>query len=72
MDSRKETFNTDKVPAGRARISQATAGGDLIFVSGMVVREPVTANVPKGVAAQTEQVLKNIEAVLHEAGSEMG
>jgi 2-iminobutanoate/2-iminopropanoate deaminase len=69
---RREVIHAGKVPAGRARISQAIAYGDLVFVSGMVAREPGTARVPEGVAAQTEQVLANIAAVLQEAGSDLG
>jgi 2-iminobutanoate/2-iminopropanoate deaminase len=62
--------HTDKVPPGRAKISQAVVFGNLCFVSGMVARDPATGNtVVGGLAEQTRQVLKNIEAVLHAAGT---
>lgn len=63
-------IHTNLVPAGRARISQAVAFGNLVFVSGMVARDPATGKtVAGGVAEQTRQVLRNIEAVLEAAGT---
>lgn len=62
--------NTDRVPPGRARISQAVVFGDLVFVSGMVARDPATGKTVKGgLAEQTKQVLENIDAVLNAAGT---
>ena len=62
--------HTSRVPAGRDRISQAMVFGDLVFVSGMVARDPETGTtVPGGLAEQTRQVLKNITAVLEAAGT---
>jgi 2-iminobutanoate/2-iminopropanoate deaminase len=63
-------IHTDKVPPGRAKISQAVAFGNLFFVSGMVARDPATGKtVVGGLAEQTRQVLNNIEAVLQAAGT---
>jgi 2-iminobutanoate/2-iminopropanoate deaminase len=63
-------INTDKVPPGRAKISHAVAYGNLVFVSGMVARDPATGKtVVGGLAEQTRQVLKNIESVLQAAGT---
>jgi 2-iminobutanoate/2-iminopropanoate deaminase len=62
--------NTDRVPPGHARISQAVVFGDLVFVSGMVARDPATGKtVAGGLAEQTKQVLDNIDAVLIAAGT---
>lgn len=62
--------HTDRVPPGRARISQAVIFGNLVFVSGMVAREPATGKtVAGGVAEQTRQVLQNIESILLAAGT---
>jgi 2-iminobutanoate/2-iminopropanoate deaminase len=62
--------HTDRVPPGRAKISQAVVWGDLVFVSGMVARSPDTGKtVPGGVAEQTTQVLENIKSVLEAAGT---
>ena len=64
------TVNTDRVPPGRARISHAVAWGDLLFVSGMVARDPKTGTtVVGGLAEQTRQVLENITVVLEAAGT---
>ena len=63
-------IHTDKVPPGRAKISQAVVYGNLCFVSGMVARDPATGKtVVGGLAEQTRQVLRNIEAVLKAAGT---
>jgi 2-iminobutanoate/2-iminopropanoate deaminase len=44
----------------------------MIFVSGQIPLNPKTAEVvPGGVAAQTDQVLQNIQAILHEAGANL-
>ena len=62
--------HTDKVPPGRAKISQAVVFGNLCFVSGMVARDPATGKtVVGGLAEQTRQVLKNIDEVLKAAGT---
>jgi 2-iminobutanoate/2-iminopropanoate deaminase len=63
-------IHTDRVPPGRAKISQAVAFGNLLFVSGMVARDPVTGTTVRGgLAEQTRQVLQNIDAVLQAAGT---
>jgi 2-iminobutanoate/2-iminopropanoate deaminase len=65
-----KAVHTDRVPPGRAKISQAMVWGNLVFVSGMVARDPATGKtVTGGLAEQTRQVLKNVEAVLLAAGS---
>lgn len=62
--------STDRVPPGRARISQAMIHGDLVYVSGMVARDPATGTtVPGGTPEQTRQVMENIKSVLEAAGS---
>lgn len=72
---KREVYNSDKVPAGRARISHAAAAGDLVFVSGMVGRQagatPGSATVPAGTAAQTRATLENLKAVLEASGSSL-
>jgi reactive intermediate/imine deaminase len=53
--------------------SHAVRMGDLIFVAGQVAIDPQGNLVGKGdVRQQTEQVFRNIEAVLNAAGSSMG
>lgn len=43
----------------------------LVFVSGQGARHPVTNAVPKDIEAQTEQCLRNIESILHAAGTDL-
>ena len=63
-------IHTDRVPPGRARISQAVVFGDLVFVSGIVARDPATGKtVTGGVAAQTRQILENTRSILEAAGT---
>jgi 2-iminobutanoate/2-iminopropanoate deaminase len=71
MQSR-QSVHTERAPApfAGAPYSQATISGDLVFVSGQVPIDPATGSlVEGGVAEQTEQVLRNLQAVLEEAGS---
>lgn len=64
--------HTDRVPPGRARISQAMVHGDTVYVSGMVGRDPATGKVvPGGTVEQTRQVMENIKSVVEAAGSSM-
>jgi 2-iminobutanoate/2-iminopropanoate deaminase len=52
--------------------STAIAYGDLVFVSGLVGRDPVTRQIAIGdVRAQTAQALANIQAQLERAGSSL-
>lgn len=43
----------------------------LVFVSGQGARDPISGTMPEGIEAQTEQVLKNVEAILKAAGSSL-
>lgn len=56
-------------PAGP--YSPAAKVGNLVFVSGQVGVNPETGFAPHGVAAQTEQVFKNIAMILEAAGSSL-
>ena len=66
-----KTIHTDKAPAAVGPYSQAKVVGGFLFASGQVPINPETATVIEGgIEAQTEQVCKNIEAVLTEAGTD--
>ncbi len=62
----KECFGSAPVP-----LSPAVRAGDFIYVSGQVPTGSDGELVGGGVANQTRQVMKNIEAVLKLAGAEM-
>lgn len=59
-------LNSKNAPEALGPYSQALVHGDMAFLSGQVPIDPATGNMPEGITAQTEQVLKNIKAVLAE------
>ena len=68
----KKCISTDKAPQAIGPYSQATVveTGKLIFCSGQIAIDPESNKlVDGGVAAQTDRVLQNLEAVLIAAGS---
>lgn len=65
----KKAIFTDKAPAAVGPYSQAIQLGSMLFCSGQIAINPATNEVMKvGVAEQTQQVMKNIAAVLNAAG----
>lgn len=57
--------STEKAPAAIGPYSQAVSFGDLLFTSGQIALDPVTGEVVGAtIEEQTEQVMKNLEAVL--------
>ena len=62
--------STDKAPAAIGPYSQAIIAGGLVFTSGQIPIDPETGSINAvGITAQAEQVMKNLSAVLAEAGS---
>lgn len=70
MTERQPVFTPD-APNPVGAYSQAMVVGDLVFTSGFGPQDPATGQVPDGIAAQTAQVLKNVEAAVVAAGSGM-
>ncbi len=65
----KKIFSTSKAPAAIGPYSQAVEVGQTLYVSGQVAINPVTGKLVEGnINEQTEQVLKNIGAILEVAG----
>jgi 2-iminobutanoate/2-iminopropanoate deaminase len=65
----KNIINTTQAPAPIGPYSQAVQAGNLLFISGQVPINPATGTVEaKDAAGETEQVMKNLNAVLTEAG----
>ena len=63
-------ISTNNAPAAIGPYSQAIVVGNLVFTSGQIPINPVSGNIEaEGIAAQTEQVMKNLGAVLEAAGS---
>ena len=68
----KVQVQTESAPAAIGPYSQAIKANGMVFCSGQIPIDPQTGQfVSGGVAEQTEQVLKNLAAVLHAAGSSL-
>ncbi len=66
----KDVISTPTAPSAIGPYSQAIRCGSLIFVSGQIPVEAATGQMVAGeIAAQTEQVMKNLAAILEAAGS---
>lgn len=66
----KQIIATDKAPAAIGPYVQGTRLGELIFTSGQIPLDPATMEIVNGgIEVQAEQVMKNLLAVLEEAGS---
>lgn len=67
------TVATDKAPKAIGPYSQAIVTDDTVYTAGQVALDPQTGElVGTAVAEQTEQVFKNLTAVLAAAGSSLG
>ena len=63
---------TDKAPAAIGPYSQAMVVGNLVYTSGQIPINPTSGEIEaKNIEAQTEQVCKNLDAVLTEAGASL-
>ncbi len=66
----KEIIQTEHAPNAIGPYSQAVKANGLVFASGQIPIDPETGQfVAGGIVEQTEQVLKNLGAVLEAAGS---
>ena len=59
---------TTNAPAALGPYAQAVDAGDTVYCSGQLGLDPATGALAEGVQAQTHQALKNLQAVLQEAG----
>ena len=63
--------STDKAPAAIGPYSQGIIAGDFLFASGQIPIDPATGNIHgSDITGQAEQVMKNIGAILTEAGTD--
>ncbi len=64
------SLQTDKAPAAIGPYAQAVVANGLLFTAGQIALDPASMQVVEGdVAVQTEQVLRNLGAVLASAGA---
>ena len=67
-----EIISTKEAPAAIGPYSQAIVSGNLIYTSGQIPINPASGNIEASdIAAQTEQVIKNLKAVLAASGSSL-
>ena len=65
----KEIISTTKAPAAVGPYSQAVKVGDMLYTSGQIALDPATGVLaPAEIKVQSEQVMKNLAAVLEAAG----
>ena len=65
----KKVISTPNAPAAIGPYSQAILSGNTLYISGQLPIVPTTGKLIEGdITAQTEQVMKNIKAILDEAG----
>ena len=65
----KEIINTTNAPAPIGPYSQAVKAGNLLFVSGQVAIVPGSDKIiTENITDETTQVMKNLQAILTEAG----
>ena len=66
-----KVINTSKAPAAIGPYRQAIVLGDILFTSGQIPIDPATGEIAgNDIQSQAEQVMKNIAAILEEAGTE--
>lgn len=65
-------ISTNNAPAAIGPYSQALCSGGMLYTSGQIAINPASGNVEADdITGQTEQVCKNIAAILEAAGSSM-
>jgi 2-iminobutanoate/2-iminopropanoate deaminase len=68
-----QRIHTDLAPAAIGPYSQAVIAGGFLFTAGQIALDPASGQVVAGdVAAQAERVLRNLTAVLQQAGCTWG
>lgn len=65
----KQIINTNNAPAPVGPYNQATAHNGTLYVSGQIALDPVSgALITRTIEEETHQVMKNLQAILTEAG----
>jgi len=66
---KKEIISTDRAPKAIGPYSQGVKAGGFLFLSGAIALDPETGEIcAGGIAAETEVVMKNIQALLAASG----
>ncbi|MEG0760626.1 2-iminobutanoate/2-iminopropanoate deaminase [Chryseobacterium piscicola] len=64
----KKIINTENAPAAIGPYSQANLANGVLYISGQIPVDPSTGKLVEGIEKETHQVMKNLEAILIEAG----
>ncbi len=65
-------IHTDKAPAAVGPYSQAIIANGVVYTSGQIPLDPATGEIVEGdIKEQADRVMKNITAVVEEAGTNM-
>ena len=67
----RQAVSSEQAPAALGPYSQAIVAGGFVFCSGTAGIDPATGVAADGIEAQTEQALRNLAAILEEAGSSL-
>lgn len=69
----RQVISTENAPKAIGPYSQAIVYNGLAFLSGQIPLDPTTGQIVEGgIAEQTEQVIRNMAAVLEACGSSLG
>lgn len=67
-----KTISTDKAPAAIGPYSQGVVLDNIVFTSGQIAINPANGEIESNtIEGQTEQVMKNLQSILAEAGTDM-
>lgn len=65
----KTVISTTNAPGAIGPYSQGYAVNGFVFTSGQIPVDPVSGQIPEGIAAQADQSCRNVGAILEAAGS---
>ena len=68
---KKSVISTPNAPAAVGPYAQGWTAGDFVLTSGQLGLDPVSGQLPAGIAAQAEQSCRNVAAVLEAAGASL-
>lgn len=64
----KKIISTPSAPSAIGPYSQANFANGILYISGQIPVDPTSGKLVEGIAKETHQVMKNLRAVLEEAG----
>ena len=64
----KKIISTSNAPAAIGPYAQANLVNGILYISGQIPVNPETGKIVEGIEKETHQVMKNLKAVLEEAG----